>query len=399
MSIPIDLLDQLLTGYLDDALSPDERARVETLIKSDTKVADELAELRELQSSLRTIAESDASIQLDSGFADRVLNAAVDRARTEGLGQDHPLIRLTDQRSVPRVPNDGARPFRSAALLVGLAASIAVAVITLRLDLTDDSQPLGIANVDADQDLSRVDQVAKSTLPGPIDKELTDTPTESIAVIEPTSEPERVAEIASEADREPPSLTTEPKAAKAMLDTKIAHSSAAVTAKQIDIQATQIGAILVLDVRMTAAGHMENAVLASMHRAGLKEANQKELPKELAEQFTGTNGDADNATVIYLQASAKTLDRLYLSLLGDQVGIESVGMSLAMNAPILKIVQSLATDPTTVQHDKTALELSGVAGFAGELSRLDFAPMNSQTAGAMSPSGPDVPAQILLLVR
>jgi len=186
----------------------------------------------------------------------------------------------------------------------------------------------------------------------------------------------------TDADVEPASLASAPKAAN-----------------QIDIQAIQIGAILVLDVRMTAAGHMDNAVLASMKKAGLKQADRKELPKELADQFTGTNRDPDSAAVIYLQASAKTLDRFYLSLLGDQVGIESVGMSLAMDAPILKIVQSLATDPTTVRHDKTALELTGVEGFAGELSQLDFAPMNPQTAGAMSPSGPDVPAQILLLVR
>ena len=123
MSIPSDLLDQLLTGYLDNALSPDERARVESLVESDPQVAADLAELRQLQKSLRSVAEADASIQLDTGFADRVLGAAVDRARSEGLGEDHPLVRLADQPSAPVPSRNQSFPYQYAAVLIGLAAS------------------------------------------------------------------------------------------------------------------------------------------------------------------------------------------------------------------------------------------------------------------------------------
>ena len=131
MSIPSDLLDQLLTGYLDDALSPDERARVESLLKSDQQVARQLSELRALQASLRSIADADASIRLDPGFADRVLAGAVDQARIEGLSDDHPLMRLTDQPSVSTPVVRGNQPLGYAAILVGLAASIAIAVVML----------------------------------------------------------------------------------------------------------------------------------------------------------------------------------------------------------------------------------------------------------------------------
>ena len=47
MSLPPALIDQLLTGYLDEVLSADELARVETLLKTEPAIAEELAKLQE----------------------------------------------------------------------------------------------------------------------------------------------------------------------------------------------------------------------------------------------------------------------------------------------------------------------------------------------------------------
>jgi anti-sigma factor RsiW len=402
MSIPSDLLDQLLTGYLDDVLSSDERARVESLVQSDHQVAGQLADLREMQALLRSIAAADSSIQLDSGFADRVLGAAVDRARTEGLSEDHPLVRLTDQPSVSHLSKSDSHPFRYAAILVGLAASIAIAVVMLRPDSSDGDVPLASVDVESPGDVVTADLVAEERVPA-IDSIVTIDPPEIPASnITASNRPEsETAEIVDQ----PPAVSPAAVAKAAVPDMQIANSDAPNRANFAEPARLQLGAILVLDVRLTAAGQMKNAIQSSMQKAGLDRTDEKELPQELAGQFGAADYDAPTGqvTVMYLQASAKTLDRFYLSLLGDQVGVESVGMSLAMDAPILKVVQSLATDPTTVRHDKTALELSSSAGvvgqLAGELSQLSFAPLNRQNAGALSPSGPDEPAQILLLVR
>ncbi len=147
MSLPKELLDQLLTGYLDDALTADERVRVEQLLHSNAEIAVELEQLRDLRRSLQVLSRVDSDIKLEQGFADRVLGAAVARAREEGLADDHPLIRLAEQPSTsPVVATPHSSSWRTAAILVGLAASIVIAVLVLRPQTEAD--PNMIANLD-----------------------------------------------------------------------------------------------------------------------------------------------------------------------------------------------------------------------------------------------------------
>jgi len=96
MSLPNEIREQLLSGYLDDSLSADECARVERLLASDPDFAAELEELREIRAALKTIASED-EVKLGSGFANKILDAAVAQARSEGLDDDHPLLRLAEQ--------------------------------------------------------------------------------------------------------------------------------------------------------------------------------------------------------------------------------------------------------------------------------------------------------------
>ena len=142
MSVPRELLDQLLTGYLDDALSADERARVEQLLQSDPEVAKELAQLRTLRQSLKAVAKADSAIKLDKGFSDRVIGAAMARAHAEGLAEDHPLVRLAEQPSTTRSGGTAA-PWRAAGLMVAIAASIMFAVFMLRPEVNEESNPRG----------------------------------------------------------------------------------------------------------------------------------------------------------------------------------------------------------------------------------------------------------------
>ncbi len=436
MSIPSDLFDQLLTGYLDDALSPDERARVESLLQSNPQVSADLAELRAMQASLREIADLDSTIRLDAGFADRVLGAAVDRARTEGLNEDHPLVRLTDQPSSNSAPTGRISLYRYAGVMVGLAASIAIAVFALRGDPSDD-KPLALAGITQPENAER--ERAAIGRSGDLESSSTD---ESIVGIDSFNAdgvdagetetgreaPEPMLEAIATVDRpttDVPSADVPcrvramcpvldvPSADVPSVDARSFDASKAGLSQNIASQAAkqqqpavQLGAILVLEVRLTAAGQMSNAIASSMRTAGLQPADEKALPGELAEQLASSDEPIvpeGDMTVLYLQATAKKLDRFYLSLLADQAGVESVGMSLAVNAPILQIVRSLTPDPTTIRHANTSLELSSeqsvVGDLAGQLSRLDFAPLSRETATAMSQNDPDEPAQILLLVR
>jgi hypothetical protein len=163
------------------------------------------------------------------------------------------------------------------------------------------------------------------------------------------------------------------------------------------------GAVLVLNVRRTDAGRRSGAVAEAMRLAEISPASEKQITDEIAgfvneePQPTG-----EEASVLYLQAPAKNLDRFYLHLLDDQEGIESVGMTLAFDAPIMQVISSLRSDPTLVRHDASLALMSenGVVDeFASRLGQLPYQPLKREMVGASPSKGPDIPAQILVLVR
>ena len=128
MSLPPAIIDQLLTGYLDEVLTADELAQVEKLLQNEPAVAEELAKLQELRLALKSIALADDDIRLDAGFAERVVDEAVLRARAEGLADEHPLLQLEEEGKSNVKPVATVPTWRVAAVMVGLAASIALHV-------------------------------------------------------------------------------------------------------------------------------------------------------------------------------------------------------------------------------------------------------------------------------
>ena len=126
------MIDELLSAYLDDALSGDERLRVEQLLADDPKVSAEFDELKELRRSLRVLATAPASsYRLPDGFADRVVDFAVEQAKREGLDSDHPLLRIDSTR--PSVLPIRGRSFgwRVAGVVAAVAASVALAMFSM----------------------------------------------------------------------------------------------------------------------------------------------------------------------------------------------------------------------------------------------------------------------------
>ena len=389
----------MLSGYLDGTLSADERARVEQLLQSDTEFSDELAQLRNLGRSLKAISDADSDIKLDAGFADRVLGAAVARACAEGYGDDHPLVRLSGHPSTPARTARGASSWRYAGVLVGLAASIAIAVVALRPEVTQDP---GLALLPETQSTAQENPLS---VPDPLTESATKlvdsdakrpvAPTEDESEVEPDSTQSTMKQLES------PPQPTEAIARSETRPMKEFVEPPATT--KMEVPNTSSGAILVLDVRRTASGRQSGAVADAMEHASLGPASEKEITEEIVGLVKETQQSADEeVSVLYLQAPARSLDRFYLRLMADREGIESVGMTIALDAPVMKMVRALRSDPTAVRHNASLQLISenGVVGqFASQLGQLQYIPLNQAALNTIPSKGPDVPAQILVLVR
>jgi len=398
MSLPQVLLDQLLTGYLDDVLSADERSRVETLLKTDPLVAEELAQLQELRTALQAVALADRDIRLDAGFADRVIDEAVARARVEGVSEDHPLMRLEDQPSSSLSPNHSSA-WRMAAVMVGLAASIALAVMLLRpKDRESDLDPQ-IAQINPPQVVPENPAIPSSdgeVRPTPDMTAVTSPETvPSVEPVTPTPESEKTQNGNLKSGTDSIASTTEP----AM---KAADPAVDVVNVSPDQSVATLGAILVFNVELTDEGKNQDAFNSAMQLAGLKLPGTKKITEEVAGFVEESSlEESEGTSVLYLQAPAKDLDRLYLGLIADTEGVKSVGMSLAMNAPVIRTVNAVRQDPTKIRHQSASLQLlsddDSLAQLTETLWKLEF--MSIRGGQAIPSSGSDEMAEVLLLVR
>jgi anti-sigma factor RsiW len=394
MSLPNELIEQLLSGYLDDALSADERARVEQLLQTDEQIANELVQLREIRASLKAVAKIDSTIRLDNGFADRVLDAAVARARAEGLSDEHPLVRLAEQPSTSTA-SGRSTDWRVAGLLIGLAASIVMAVVAFRPsndDLVADSSISG-------NTIAQVDQVIPDgTIEAPLEPVVDPT---AVAVTPAVDVPETA--VVPDANPQPMEIVS--------TDTRATGPGVTPTQEpEVKVASSDVPAmvaIMVLDVRLTDAGRESGAVRNAMELASLQPSSKLAITKEIAE-FASKSYDAatagNEATVLFLQAPATKLDSFYLQLMSDQVGVKSVGLTISSDAPILAVANSIAVEvePTAVRHSDRTLELlrgEVTSKLAHEMSQLTFIPMNRDVAAGINQNGPDVLSQIMVLVR
>lgn len=398
MSLPPALIDQLLTGYLDEVLSADELARVETLLKTEPSIAAELVKLQEMRSALKAVALADSDIRLDAGFAERVIDEAVLRARSEGVSDEHPLLRI-DKQPVVHAPNvTASSTWRIAAVMVGLAASIALAVFLMRSEQKlepGDANPQ-IAEVKpvtpqrgtADDSESQLDPASviaavPSTNPGAGSK--VDLPG-----VNPAKDEIQRSQLDENSVAGMPNLGTE-------------SNANGRSTEPVGVEpAATLGAILVINVELTAEGRERDVFNAAMKRAGLKASSQKKISDEIVGITENPSlQKPEGAAVVYLQAPAKDLDRLYLGLIADRVGVKSVGMSLAMDAPVMRAINAVRQDPTAVRHESSSLQLLSdddtMAQLTDTLLRLEF--MGMRNGVAVPSTGGDQMAEILLLVK
>ncbi len=405
MTTPQEHLDQMLSGYLDDALTGEERAEVDQRLRRDPAVVVQLQEMSQLRESLRQIAASDRQIKLDAGFSGRVMEAAVARARSEGLAEDHPLVRVSEQPTSIR-PASVPRSWRKAAgILVAVAASAAVLIFSRdSLDegtANNESSPALMAGLVNPEELNGLVEQTIAPEPAALNPEATgtvrQTPIDQIASsqspavsIRPAAEVEVAAEMTADTESRPIKIALVPSAKSLANDNK---------------PVTELSAVLVLDVRQTAQGRANGAVRRAIRASAIDREGEKSVSFDLLGAATeSANVSSDQkVSLIYLQAPAKTLDRLYLNLLVDEEGVQSVGMTIATDAPVLKVVNAIQPDPTSVRHNGMLLlpnHADAMSSLSSQLSGLDFLPLDAALVkGIASDSGPDINSQVLVLIR
>lgn len=161
------------------------------------------------------------------------------------------------------------------------------------------------------------------------------------------------------------------------------------------------GAILVVQVNVKPGQDRSQVVSGAMQLAGVSIESQAALSDSLMDSATEASNVPGNSSfeIFYLSSTARRLDRLYLELAGDTQRVSSVGLSLAMDAPIMGQVRQFASDPTEVRNEIRAVPIDNSdADFLTSVQKLSYVPVSPQMVPDVN-DGVDEPAQIILIVR
>ena len=425
MSIPRDNLDQLLSGYLDDVLSDDEQKRIDQLLRDDQTVASELEDLRRMRGTLREISRADAQFRLDDGFADRVMQAAVAQATTEGLRDDHPLLKVAEHPSVPsrarRLPMT-----KLTGALVALAASITLGIVMLQ----PSSEPLGIAlntapTAASTTNADSIDQVIDHVIDqGPATDSMTEKVVAAVKSVEQTFSADALPSVIDTA-----SNPNEPVTASMVVsgdevsvgDKKITQpTSRAVAESKTPAKTSPTEAeaaallgdtnVLTLLVKQTEAGRQAQSVRDAMRGAEIDSA----VSKELTEAMVGAVSDslktdtpsASGTQLVFLEVPARKVDVFYARLMADQEGIASVQLGLVATPAVRSFVKLLSPDAVRgIRHSKSWEFQGNQAGVVADqlASSQTFLPSQSMRGIPLTVAedgdGRDQLARVLILIQ
>lgn len=175
------------------------------------------------------------------------------------------------------------------------------------------------------------------------------------------------------------------------------------------------GAMMVYEIRLSPQGRRANVLSDAMRQVDLQDAHRLSINRDViaAAEQADTFDEEAPFQLIFLQASAKKVDRLFLNLRQKPRSVEAVGLSLVTDAPLLQMAGNLArVDATKVQHDEPLsfemedndnAELAAFRELLGEQSFLPLQPIPSnedhRQPESFSSTGDDVVTRVLILVR
>ena len=201
-----------------------------------------------------------------------MIDEAVQRARSEGVSDEHPLVRLDNKTAVNTPAASDSSTWRIAAVMVGLAASIALAVFLMR---SEEERETGESN-------SQIAQVK----PDPPAPELPEgnklQPDPASAIVSSQSGNSGVIRTTEAPNFEKPiedgvqSPQVDGNAVAAMPDsgTKPNELSPKAVGAEPAEPAVTLGSIVVINVELTDEGREQDVFNAAMMRIGLKASRQ-----------------------------------------------------------------------------------------------------------------------------
>ncbi len=424
-----------LSDYLDDRLAPAERAEFEQAIRDDDQsesdgLRGQLDQMSQQRDSLKRLADHDSRFQLDSGFADRVLESSMKRAMeklskgqlsrgqfssVQGVGDDHPLILLAKKSGLMdsvTVPNHRTRLVdrRMLVAVIGIAASLGLLVFSAnRFTGDDDSvseQPFVIAQnqtsiseapervqslIELDSISPKSSDVGLASVEGLSSAATQEDEVEFETMTNPTL-PVGPAFATSSDRRKTKSV------ASSVMDSTVSMGQGAIGK---GLSPTKLAAIMVLEVRQTESGRVVGAVRRAMKNAGIGSSDERSLTAEIAESASQTValGDDEFVSMLYLQASAKSIDQFYVNLFDDQSGVASVSLAIASNTPVLGLVDAVeVVDATSISHGGGLA--TRLTGEIDPINDLNFSQVSRESMRGMTQSsGPDFAAQLIIVIR
>ncbi|MFG0253548.1 MAG: hypothetical protein ACF787_00390, partial [Rhodopirellula sp. JB053] len=314
--------------------------------------------------------------------------------------------------------------------IVGVAASAAAVLVLVSWSLSGRTDVGNVSTIAQNTDPANALSVDTQAIPNTLaDSKITEP---AIAPVDVTdASPSLIAsDVAAESDvdAETPSMNVDlmdvaPKPAAASIASAAAPASmdmsSSVSIGSNDSPALDApslaGALMVYDVRLNQKGRVSGVFDQAMQRNGLDETSRAAVNRDViaAAKRADVFDQDESFQIVFLQASAKKIDRLFLDLLQEDEQVESIGLSLVMDTPILQMTDRLAhVDATEVKHQQPISLQLGSGADDKELETLrdllgdqTFMPLSPMTANmnaggeSLSSSGTDVISRVLILVR
>lgn len=422
MSAPEPDFDQLLSDHLDGRLDEADAQMLQQSMRDNPDLQSRFDVMRADREALRTLFASQLATgpRLSGDFAARVLA----ESRRRGLPTGNKAATSDKHTTAPQwksvrgeVPQ--ASPSRRRlAFVIGLVATAAAVLLIVSMNVREQQTGNNTAaiaqNLPAHQlpsaprlpteHLTELDQGEVPTLP---------VPEIAAANVESKLDPLPVPEVASPPQPSPAIVASVPAPVQAM---ERSSSVSAVNTPPTLAESPFAGGMIVYDVRLSPHGRETNVMSEAMRQVGLQDAPRLPVNREViaAAKQADTFDDDAKFQVIFVQASAKSVDRLFLKLLREPQLVEGVRLSLITDAPILKKANNLArVDATKVRHDaqQFSFELENnanneLASFRELLGEQSFAPLPAVAARteisqpeSLSSTGSDVISHVLILVR
>lgn len=443
MALPDELLDELLSAHLDGATSGDERARVEQLLNDDPAIAEHFRQLRRQAELLRETAF--VTPDLPDGFADQIVQAAIDEAQAKQLRVDHPLQlaasgSYVSRKSESRHPNHLSNP-RLIATVAGLAASVLfIGYMVKEFGFSSNNQQANHSLVTIPQPEPNQAQPRVNGDPiGPlVTPDLVNTPdtmiVESDAVDPVTVEandfrPDRTPAMKPETSNLLLADASDTSPPRRMTESPVSPPRTDLPRTEVRVAARPLRMLMVIEVNQTESGRQVGAFNQALASVNILPGSERQVDDALARAVTHSGTSQSNDTddlndqeseVVLLESPVKQLDKLVNSLVANRDGIKTVGFSLVSvddDAPLMRSIESVRTlDPTKIRHQGKSFPIVSNSeevfdAWLNEVGNRNFAPMENGQAGALiglttgavlktgSEDGPDPFANILFLVR